>query len=258
MDKFLKFYKAIVKSVNDKEFTLEAMVSTKKVDREGDVIEPEAFKKRIKTYKDHPVLLSSHSYGDLRKQIGEAKKIEINEEGVLVTFKYYVGEGNPEADWAWVLGLKGIASFSVGFIGHTVEWIKEKYKDDTGGTIERITGRRFMEIELLEISQVVVPANAGALQLSINQAKEEAEVGELVAKGMKDGTIKEVVVEETKAEVKAESKAEDKTTHYSEVLLGEGSPEEKTGDSVPAPKEKPESEVLASVAKEAVQGSIGS
>jgi HK97 family phage prohead protease len=182
LEKFIKIIRAEVKEIDNDKHTLTAVVSTKKVDRDGDIIEPEAFKKRLKNYNEHPVLLSSHVYWDLRKQIGKALKVSIEDNEVVTKFEYFVGQGNEEADWAWVLAQKGVAAYSIGFMGHAFDWIKEK---DAEGN-ERITGRKFTDIELLEISQVLVPSNRGALQSSRSFAKEQIELCELVSKSFKD------------------------------------------------------------------------
>lgn len=212
MEKFVKIIRAEVKEINTEDFTLTAVVSTKKTDRDGDIVEPDAFSKRLKTYKDHPVLLSSHNYSDLRKQIGKAVKVDVGDNEVTTKFQYFVNEGNPEADWAWVLAQKGIASFSIGFMGHQFDWIKEK--DDQGN--ERITGRKFTDIELLEISQVLVPSNRGALQQGRSLAQESAELCELAIKGLKDEDF------EVKPKVEVSEKGK---PHYLDKLLdAEGKP----------------------------------
>lgn len=223
MSKIIKFFRPEIKGVDEKEFTLEAVVSTKKVDRDGDIIDPEAFKDKLKFYKDHPVLLSSHDYSDLRKQIGEASSIKVTETGLEAKFKYYVGMGNPEADWAWVLAKQGIASFSVGFIGHESEWIEDKDKN--------VTGRKFTNVELLEVSQVVVPSNRQALQSSASLACEELEMCAAVQKGFVEGKLVEV-----KSEV-----PKDEKQHYSEAVLSK---------VAPAPKPEMKADDLSVLIKE--------
>ena len=215
MDKVVKFIRAEVRSVNDKDFTIETVISNKEVDRDGDIVQPDAFKKRLKSYKAHPVLLSSHSYNDLRKQIGEAKDIKITDDEVIAKFKYYVGEGNPEADWAWVLAQKGVASFSIGFIGHNFDWITEKDKEGN----ERTIGRRFTDAELLETSQVLVPSNRGALQLSMNTAKEEVELCALALKSFEKGELEEVVM---KPKPKEDESKDDFMGRCVPMLIDEG------------------------------------
>jgi hypothetical protein len=101
----------------------------------------------------------------------------------VAKFEYFAGQGNDEADWAWFLAQKGIASYSIGFIGHQYDWIKEK--DGEGN--ERITGRRFTEVELLEVSQVLIPSNRGALQSERSIAQESLELCDMAIKSFKDG-----------------------------------------------------------------------
>jgi len=186
-EKILKTFKAEIKSVDEDKHTLEAVISTKKVDRMGDVVLPSSIEGRIKTYKQHPILLSSHNYWALTAQIGKAEDIKIEEDKITARFKYFVGEGNPEADWAWVLASKGIAAFSIGFMAHEFEYITEK--DDEGN--ERTTGRKFTDVELLEVSQVLVPANRSALQMSMESADEERGLCEAVMKSFEKGELKE-------------------------------------------------------------------
>lgn len=221
MDKFIKVIRAEVKGINEEAHTLTAVISTKKADRDGDVVMPEAFKGRLKAYNEHPVLLSSHNYTDLRKQIGMAKKITVNEKEVEAEFEYFVGQGNEEANWAWVLAQKGIASYSIGFMGHQFDWIKEKDADGN----ERITGRKFNDIELLEVSQVLIPSNRGALQQGLAMAREEAELCELAIKSFDKGELKGKVEPQAKAD-------EPKEPHYSETILGD------EGKPISSPKEE--------------------
>lgn len=183
--KFKKFHSVAVKAVNEQEFTVDAVVSTKAVDRDGDIILPESFKKRLKHYKEHPVLMADHNYG-IMKQIGEAVKVAATDEGLEVRFKYYVGAGNAEADWAFFLAQKGVAAYSIGFMAHAWEWISEKDKESGA---ERYTGRKFTEIELLEISQVAVPCNREALQQEMAHSDTVKELATAVMKGIDDGSI---------------------------------------------------------------------
>jgi len=129
-------------------------VSTGSVDRDGEVIEPSAWKSTLPAFRKRPVLLSSHDYRDLRKQIGEFVKLKITDDGLMAQPKYYINEGNEEADWAFKLAAKNRAAFSVGFIP----------KDWEDGDGDKAPRRTYKDVELLEISQVVVPANRDAIQ----------------------------------------------------------------------------------------------
>lgn len=221
--KLTKIFSSEVKSVNEQNQTVVAVVSTKKTDRDGDIILPEAFKSRLKVYKDHPVFLSSHKYGSLLSQIGEAESVKITEAGLEATFKYYVGKGNPEADWAFELAKQGIAAFSVGFIGHDWEPIEDKDS-------KMIVGRTFTDVELIEISQVVVPSNRGALQMGRAAAAVEIEMMEAVEKSFASGKLTEKVAEK---QVSAQKTDEKSDSHYTEKVLGDGGePSNPTPDDI--------------------------
>ena len=79
--------------------------------------------------------------------------------------RYYVGQGNPEADWAFVLASEGKAAFSVGFIPD-MEKAKERESSRGGGGFFR-SPMEFQGQELIEVSQVNVPANSAALQKAL-------------------------------------------------------------------------------------------
>lgn len=156
MDTIFRTFRAEVKGVNEETGTIDMLIpmSTGAKDRVNEVILPEAFRKTLRDFRKRPVLLSSHNYNDLRKQIGEFTKITLSADGLLAKPKYYINEGNEEADWGFKLAQKGMAAFSVGFMPIVT---KEAEKDTD-------PLRTYEEIELLEISQVCVPANREAIQ----------------------------------------------------------------------------------------------
>ncbi len=167
MDAIFKTFRAEVKSVNQEtgEVDLFIPMSTGAKDRVNEVILPEAFRKTLKDFRKRPVMLSSHNYNDLRKQIGEFTSIRVSTDGLMAKPKYYINEGNEEADWGFKLAQKGMAAFSVGFI--PLEWddnqestASEPGKVDTKAPPLRV----YKLVELLEISQVCVPANREAIQ----------------------------------------------------------------------------------------------
>lgn len=160
MDTVYKTFKGEVKGVDAEAGTIDMLIpmSTASVDRDNEIVEPSGFKKWLKLFLKRPVLVSSHNYGDLRKQIGELLKLEITDKGLMANgLKYYTGKGNDEADWAFYLASEGMAAFSIGFMPKKWEKIDED-KDDFFGN------KRYTEQELLEISQVVVPSNRDAIQ----------------------------------------------------------------------------------------------
>lgn len=156
-----KSFPSVIRSVNSEKHTAEVIMSDETVDRYQEVIKADAYRKSIKQFMKHPVLLSSHvSFGSLRNQIGEWEKIWIEDNKLVGRAKYYVGEGNPEADWGWKLVEKGIAAFSVGFISKAYENTPEEALKKNPSAPWRI----YTEVELLETSQVLIPANPSALQ----------------------------------------------------------------------------------------------
>lgn len=123
-------------------------------DRDEERILPTAFEKTLPIFMKRPVLLSSHNYGTLTNQIGEFKELKIKGKGLFAKPKYYINEGNPEADWAYKLAQHNMAAFSVGFIPKKAE----------EGKSDKDPRRTYTEVELLEISQVAVPSNRDAIQ----------------------------------------------------------------------------------------------
>jgi len=176
IQKIFKSYKAETKSVDIENHIVEALISTASVDRDSEIINPDAFTKSIPTYMQHAVLLSSHNYyAGLTSQIGAAISVTVDKDGVKARFKYFVGEGNDEADWAFNLASKGMAAYSVGFM-------PKKWEDKTP-TADNLARRVYTEIELVEVSQVLIPSNRGALENYQNQAEGiEKELCELVLK----------------------------------------------------------------------------
>lgn len=164
-----KIYRGETKVLDEKEGLVSAVASTEVPDRDGDIIRASGWE--IKNFLEHPLLLSSHNYGSVRSQIGEWTKLDVRGTKLTGTAKYYIGEGNEEADWAFRLAMKGRAAYSVGFIPDM-----EKAEQRKGGK-----GYEFKGQELLEISHVTVPSNPAALQ---------------VVRGLSDPVIQAIIDEE--------------------------------------------------------------
>ena len=159
-----------VKAINSEKGTVDVIMSDASIDRYREVIDPRAWKKGLANYKKHPVLLSSHNYHGLTNQIGKAETIKVNKDGQLeARMKYFVGKGNPEADWGFFLAEEGVAAYSVGFIPKSYVYNSEGdfevlakelgYSKKEAAQIRVI----FTEVELLENSHVLVPANPAGL-----------------------------------------------------------------------------------------------
>lgn len=175
MDKVFITYKCEVTKGEDGTLDVFIPVSSKDVDRTDEVVEPSAFKRTLPKFMKHPVLIAAHNYGELENQIGEWTRLKITDNGLEGKPKYYKGEGNPTADWAYNLASKNRAAFSVGFI-------PLEYEDGDGDKKPR---RTYKQVELLEISQCIIPANRSAV-MSMMAKSIDPIVKELCIETLKD------------------------------------------------------------------------
>ena len=169
--------KSEIKSINPKDYTVEVTMSDETIDRYKEIIKASAWKKGLGNFKDHPVLLSSHNYHGLMNQIGEAASIGVKDNALKAKFKYYVNEEvpNPEAAWGWVLASKGVAAYSVGFIRKAGYYLEgddppkgvdeDEYNEYKKADVRYV----YTDVELLECSHVLIPANPACLQSSFEQ-----------------------------------------------------------------------------------------
>lgn len=159
---------------------VEAVVSSESPDRQGDVIRQQGWD--MKQFMRHPVLLASHDYYDLRSQIGEWEAMEVKGKQLVGTARYYVGEGNEQADWGFNLASKGRAAFSVGFIPDMDK--AKKLEGDDGD--DYFAHYEFCGQELLEVSHVTIPANADALQVIRSAKGLHPAIAEIVDETLRD------------------------------------------------------------------------
>ncbi len=156
-----KTFRCIVKSVDEATGIIDMLIplSTPSEDRTfgangGEVIKVGAFDKWLPQFRKRAVLVADHTYTDIRKQIGEFVDLVATPGGLFGKPKYYIGQGNAEADWAFNIASKGMAAYSVSFIPY--DFIRGKSADDPPIT--------YTECELVEISHVVVPMNRDTIQ----------------------------------------------------------------------------------------------
>lgn len=188
-----KGYRGEVKGVREDSFEADVVISSGDIDRDKEVVEPQGM---VVAKPKRVPLVAGHTYGDLRKHIGDAGKPKHFEAQIHARPKWFVGMGNAEADWAWTLAKLGVAAFSIGFI--PLEWTDADLTDEK--TLAKIQEgkeplRRYTKWELVEVSQVVVPSNRNAIQRMIDAGILEAKSVEgLVAKAaegdMSDGAQK--------------------------------------------------------------------
>lgn len=221
MEMIKKVFVSEIRSVEMDKHIVETVMSDETVDRYKEIIFADAYKSRLKGFMKHPILLTSHSYRGLTSQIGEWEKVWVDGDKLVGRAKYYVGEGNQEADWGFFLASKGIAAYSVGFISHSAETDPEKIQEalkERGRKEKNTPFRVYTDVELLECSQVLVPANPSALQNSLEDQDESLVMRDLsrviLTKMEKDEIFKEQVavfdkVEEKEVEEEIEEKDEE-------------------------------------------------
>ena len=170
--------------------------SDSKVDRDGDVIDINAW--QLKQYKQNPVVLLGHKYGEL--PVAKTKKVWVNTETQQLMFDIEFPDASVSAigDTLYKLYKNGfMTATSVGFIP---DYKTMEYPKNVKG-INRI----IKNADLLEISLVSVPANPRALltSKSIDEAKELNIVDDLELKQLDDWFEKNIEIE-TKATIEAE------------------------------------------------------
>lgn len=144
-----------VKEVDEEKREIRGMASTPEVDRQGDIVEP----KGAEFANDIP-LLWQH---DSSQPVGRVKLGKATKEGIPFTakiLKFAEPAGlKARVDEAWQSVKSGLVSaVSIGFRAKEYSIIEE-----TGGL-------RFTAVEIMELSLVTIPANAGATIQAVKSA----------------------------------------------------------------------------------------
>lgn len=129
--------------------------STKNVDRYGDIIEPSAYRRSLKSWVNNGVILLYHN---TEKAMGLPLSGEIDERGLKI--EATIGQGVQYVDDAWSLIQQRILkALSVGFriLPKGEKWMEEV--DPGSGFKVRI----IKKLELFETSVVSIPANRESL-----------------------------------------------------------------------------------------------
>ena len=126
------------------------VASTGEVDRHGDTVAPEGW--RLDAYRDNPVVLWAHDYGE--PAIGRAEAVWSDGRALRARLEFAPTEFAGQVERLYRQGYQ--RGVSVGFRPLRFE----DRRDPVNGAF---LGIRFLEQELLEISAVPVPANGGAL-----------------------------------------------------------------------------------------------
>jgi HK97 family phage prohead protease len=147
-----------VKSIDEKKRQIRFTASTNDLDRYNEIVEPNAYKKRLGLFESNPVFCAGHVYVGWSGEptvIGSWSDIEITKNGLDSTASFAT---TPLAEMYWQLYRDGhMKAVSVGWLTHA--W--EMRQMDLDGKKQLI--RVFTDVELIEISAVAIPANRQAL-----------------------------------------------------------------------------------------------
>jgi len=150
--------RAFAKTINEAERTIEFVCSTGEIDRYGERVLPSAFKGSLDSFMLNPAFPFGHSYdlspGGELPTVGHWKSVRVTDEALIGT-AYFKPWGLGETCWRDYLE-GNLTSVSVAFLTRT--W--EMRSEGEGDTQKRI--RVFTDVDLLEISSVLIPANPSA------------------------------------------------------------------------------------------------
>lgn len=173
-----------VKSIDEANRQIEAVVSDGSVDRDEEILLPSAFKELLGEYLKNPVIISAHQNRletGHSSVIGQAIKVWIEKDGLHVIIWFAETElGN---EFWYLYKNKFQRAFSVGFI--PLEW--------TDDTVNGARVRTFTKCELLEISCVPVPTNRNALSRS-KQRKADFIADKIAQRKAEDDDLAEVLI----------------------------------------------------------------
>ena len=141
---------------------IKGFASTPAKDRHNDIVEPEAFKKSIRSeYKRNPIILFAHNTS---RPIGKATHMEVSEKGLYIEALIVDKEVEP------LIKAGILKMFSIGYIPKAVS-----FEDSEGNTLDpkdptdrekiwmgKDVVRKITKLELVENSIVAIPANGEA------------------------------------------------------------------------------------------------
>jgi HK97 family phage prohead protease len=179
---FLESPSAFIKAIDVEKRQITALVSTGGIDRDNEIILPDAFRENLPVYMKNPVVLAGHQHrlqDGKSPVVGAVVKAWIDGSGLWVIIEFAKTALGEEY---WILYRdKKQRAFSVGFIP-----IEHRFEDRNGKQVLIHT-----KVELLEISCVAVPSNREALSRSkqrkaafVAVKKEKAEIQELLDSGV--------------------------------------------------------------------------
>ncbi len=198
--------------VGDEELIITGLANAQTIDRVGDIILEDAYKKGgLDNYLKNPIILFNHDYS---KPIGKATEISVGASGLTITAKISKAAGNVYD----LIKDEIIKAFSVGFSIKDAEY-------DSQADVLKIT-----DIELYEVSAVAVPANADSVfdiakQLDHvkQQYKEKFTQSVDITDDSANAQIEEKEMPKTQTEIELEAKLEAKDAELkaAEVIIDE-------------------------------------
>jgi len=142
---------------NDGECSSVDILSTKSIDRDGEIVDPNGVVLDI--FRKHPVCVWCHDYKQL--PIGKSVWIKSNGEAIVAKTIYAV-KSNPLAKQIYEYRKEGFPlGKSLGFV--PVDW--EDYNPKTTKGLRR----KYNKVILLEYSDVPLPSNPDAIQLAVSK-----------------------------------------------------------------------------------------
>lgn len=152
-------------TLNEEERSLSAVISSDRIDRDGEVVLPKAFTQRLS--KDGYPLLWMHD--PTRPPIGKVTDVEIGTKSIDARIAFRAQGENALADDVFSCFKSGhLNSFSIGFQVHDYEM------RDVAGKSKKVA--HVTDAELLEVSAVNIPANPDALAKAFQLTNMEPEV----------------------------------------------------------------------------------
>jgi len=156
--------KAAPDSLDAEKRTLRAIITTNQVDRDGEIVEPAAFEKRIDSFLKNPVLLWMHN--PMNPPVGKITGVEFHKDRIEAVLQFRAAGKSDLADEVFGLYEDGtLNSFSIGF---RVFGMTDPVEDTDSGKMEP---PHITDAELMEVSCVTIPANTGAVSKAVKRAK---------------------------------------------------------------------------------------
>lgn len=176
---FTRVFSATIRGIDPQNHRVTALVNTASVDRHRTIFLPSAFEQALPTYlASNPIFLWGHQqHGQPEDALGIAVAGRATPNGPEVTFEYAV-DANPKAARVWDLVAAGvIRAFSIG--GYILGAVDRRSPKEELATIPDWARAAldsgeadavFTDLELVEVSQVLIGSNRDALIKAISDA----------------------------------------------------------------------------------------